>query len=692
ETTSDDTFVLTVSAPSIANGCADGRYEILIDGVLQGTFSGNANVSLTVAADGATHTLTYRDACEDGCAVSITYTALSCPYDPPCTLSPGSIVDQGDCNNQGTPATEDDTYILTLTPPTVNNGCGQFVVLLDGTQVGGPRNFSNNFSIEVPADGATHMVMFRDACEAACAASIEVPAVDPCPEPCAIEGMLMRTECIDENNFTVTFRVNTTGDCNSVGWFATDSEGGVFNGFYNTEVTRTYSTTANDPLVINFTDIDDSSLTTSITVAVPDCDGDGLQVACPRANHFCPILEEDIMLYTTDPFECTAQVLVSVPDVTGACEQGFFTYTVALVDLNGNVLEMITSDDPQVFERVALGDYFLRYVVTDDCGNTAIRDCRIRVADIDEPVAVCNDRLNVSLGGHGLARVYWHSIDNGSYDNCGIDTIEVRRRYDIHPGTCDSLSAEDRYFSSWGPYVQFNCCEVNTFVTVEMRVTDVNGNVNYCWMQVLVEDKTLPYCTGLEDQIAECDELPEDFDPTNTTQLAELFGTPNVVDNCSAEAEEQEPEVNLDEQGNGTITRRFLAIDAAGNVSMTAFEQIITIVGCTDDDRPTDPTVPFDPRDHSLPVDDAVLPLLGQNIPNPAFDETVIPFFVPEAGDVAIEIFDVRGSRQLLLQDYYEAGHHKVRVDVSTYQGGMYFYKLRTGKTQLTRKMMVTPQ
>jgi len=306
-------------------------------------------------------------------------------------------------------------------------------------------------------------------------------------------------------------------------------------------------------------------------------------VSCPTSNHYCPIIEEDIMLFSTDPFDCTATIEVPMPEVSDACSDDWTVVTeiVQYTEVNGEqvgtVLQTLLPGEPRLITGIEMGDYVFRYIVTDECGNTAIQECTFRVADLSEPVAICDNGMNISVGGFGLARIYWHQVDDGSYDNCGIDSILIRRVYTSDPVDCTPLNVPE--YSEWGPYVDFTCCDAGTYVTVELRVVDVNGNVNMCWMDVLVEDKTLPYCYGLEDVQADCGSLPVDFDPYNLEQLDALFGEANVYDNCSAETIQLDPVVAFSDCGNGTIIRRFLAVDLVGNVSQDTFLQVVTVGG-----------------------------------------------------------------------------------------------------------------
>jgi len=299
---------------------------------------------------------------------------------------------------------------------------------------------------------------------------------------------------------------------------------------------------------------------------------------CPLTNHYCPIVEEDIMLFNTDPFLCTATLEAPWPVLAGSCGEGLWTLVTEIIQVQGNdtlVLLTIGPGDSRLLNNWPLGDYLLRYTATDEGGNVLQRICRFRIADLQEPDPICRASLNAVLNGSGLNRLFVAQVDAGSYDNCGIATIELRRMFTRHPQTCDTLTAS--YWGDWGPYVQFSCCDAGLYVMVEMRVTDLYGNVNSCWTNVLVEDKTLPYCTGLANIAVSCDTLPALFNPYDTLQLQALFGVPQVIDNCAATAIELEPVVSPWECGPGQIIRRFRAVDRVGNVSAAIFQQVITI-------------------------------------------------------------------------------------------------------------------
>jgi hypothetical protein len=69
---------------------------------------------------------------------------------------------------------------------------------------------------------------------------------------------------------------------------------------------------------------------------------------------------------------------------------------------------------------------------------------------------------------------------------------------------------------------------------------------------------------------------------------------------------------------------------------------------------------------------------LGAAYPNPFNPRTTIPFWVPEAGQVHLEVFDVTGRRVALLADgMYEAGAYAVVFEAGGLPSGLYLVRAR---------------
>ncbi len=86
---------------------------------------------------------------------------------------------------------------------------------------------------------------------------------------------------------------------------------------------------------------------------------------------------------------------------------------------------------------------------------------------------------------------------------------------------------------------------------------------------------------------------------------------------------------------------------------------------------------------------------LYQNTPNPFNPNTTIRFYLPEAGDVKVQVFDVAGrSIKTLVDGARAGGEHSVDWNGSTDIGtqaatGIYFYVLEYEKNSITRKMVL---
>ncbi|MCB0580453.1 MAG: hypothetical protein KDD10_14230, partial [Phaeodactylibacter sp.] len=301
----------------------------------------------------------------------------------------------------------------------------------------------------------------------------------------------------------------------------------------------------------------------------------------------------DPLVFSTSPFSCTAAFSVPLPGVTDNCSnyqvktEIVTEVAVQVTNQYGQVtgtridtvvVRLIPWNAPsRLVSGIPAGDHYFRYTVEDGCGNTVIKYCPFSVRDQVAPTAICDDDLNVSIGGADFARIYAADIDEGSNDNCGTIDIAVRRTGvvldqfgRVIPFVCGNQT------SPWAPYVDFYCCDIGRSITIELRVRDEYGNENLCWLAITPEEKVKPYCYAPHPVSIDCDDLPYNFDATDTLQLQQLFGDATSVDNCSSYERELPPVANL-ECGFGTIIRRFRARDINGNESVNLCTQTVTI-------------------------------------------------------------------------------------------------------------------
>jgi len=342
-------------------------------------------------------------------------------------------------------------------------------------------------------------------------------------------------------------------------------------------------------------------------------DEGGLLVSCPS----------ELPVFSTGPFDCRAVVNPPAPVVGEACTDWSWEFELygELTDpLTGIVMpgQLIGTSTDQVLAGVAPGKYELHYIVEDACGNRSVEVCPIEVEDQINPIAVCNEELNISLGGartttEGIARVGVEELDEGSRDNCGLTLIEARRALSndcvnsyseliwglafpedfqrevdgqsvYYLNGADTLLVEEAgvLYTWWTTdALFFTCCDIGDSdderVALQLRVTDHSELRNTCMLRVLIEDKLAPACTVADAAIL-CTDV--DFDPADPGQVAARFGAADVIvevdDNCGATIREVST-WTPGQCGAGLIERSFTVTDASGLTGVCT--QRITVGG-----------------------------------------------------------------------------------------------------------------
>jgi hypothetical protein len=260
------------------------------------------------------------------------------------------------------------------------------------------------------------------------------------------------------------------------------------------------------------------------------------------------------------PQECTSRAKLKDPIVSDNCSN----WTVAIYTEIGAASNGFIPNP-----GLPVGDHIVTYIATDECGNSSQVDVTVTVIDDKAPVAICDEITSVNISSDGKSVVDADVFDDGSHDNCCIDRFEVRR-----------MEAGCGTGTSYGPTVTF-CCEdiTNSPIMVAMRVVDCFDNTNECMVQVIVEDKLPPVLVQCpSQQVITCDFYWDEIEvPVSLGDYSVLnqFGTPEYFDNCSLNITENN-NINIDECGNGTITRTWQATDDSGN-GPTTCTQIIRV-------------------------------------------------------------------------------------------------------------------
>ena len=80
---------------------------------------------------------------------------------------------------------------------------------------------------------------------------------------------------------------------------------------------------------------------------------------------------------------------------------------------------------------------------------------------------------------------------------------------------------------------------------------------------------------------------------------------------------------------------------------------------------------------------------LGQNMPNPAYGNTIIPYTLPTNGSIRFEIVNVIGQVVYAIEDEKIAGRNIIEINADKLINGVYYYTLTFNEQRLVRKLVV---
>lgn len=289
-------------------------------------------------------------------------------------------------------------------------------------------------------------------------------------------------------------------------------------------------------------------------------------ITCPAdiTTQVDPNNPQPAAVIPTKPHECVADWDVLPPIAIFDCLPTTWTVDFMLADpitggMPGPEVPWVTEIDgtkvvgsyPNFsIQGLPKGRTWVRYTVTDLCGNYSHCFTEIDVVDNEEPVAVCDKHSVIALANNGVGQAGVLTFDDGSHDNCELVCMKVRR--------VDNAIAWNRI--ECNNRIDFTCNDIgpNKTVQVELGVWDASGLFNSCVVEAKVQDNIPPTIEAPADVTADCTE--------NFTSLTR-FGQPTYNDNCTVTITEKRRD-DLNDCGKGTITRTFTATDKSGNIAI----------------------------------------------------------------------------------------------------------------------------
>jgi len=81
---------------------------------------------------------------------------------------------------------------------------------------------------------------------------------------------------------------------------------------------------------------------------------------------------------------------------------------------------------------------------------------------------------------------------------------------------------------------------------------------------------------------------------------------------------------------------------------------------------------------------------LEQNYPNPFNPTTVINYYIPEASNVSLKVYDILGNEvATLVNQFQNANSYQVNFNAASLASGVYVYTLEAGSLKMSRKMLL---
>ncbi len=196
---SDDYIEVTISASAV-NGASNNMYNLYVDGILEGIYSYDSEVVISLPANGETVVLRVQDSEELACTLEVETSALeSCSSSCLNEL----VIESYECSDNGTATNvDDDTYTFTLVGNLLNGDNNtSFELFVDGVMEG-TYAYGEVINLDIPADGNIHVLSIVDGDDSECDYEVSTIELVSCSTDCEIILGDIEYECFDNGTPT----------------------------------------------------------------------------------------------------------------------------------------------------------------------------------------------------------------------------------------------------------------------------------------------------------------------------------------------------------------------------------------------------------------------------------------------------------------------------------------------------------
>lgn len=458
--------------------------------------SGNASVSATQIDNGST----------DNCAIQ----------------SIGVLPSSFDCSHVG-------DNLVTLTVLDIAGNTSTCNATVTVSETGDPTAVCQNITVQLDATGNVSIT----------GSQVGGASIDNCGVA-SIDATPTDFTCADigDNNVTVT-ATDGSGNTNNCASVVTVEDNlpptaNCQNISVQLDASGTFNVDAQD---VDLGSADNCSVASvTVTPSVFDCSNLGVESVT-------------LTVSDTEGNESTCTSMVTVSDTippTAVCQDqtiqldgsGSATVTAAQVD-NGSSdvcgIASLTIDNDS-FTCSEIGQNQVTLTVVDNNGNSSSCAAIVMVEETTPPTALCQNQA-VFLDGTGAATIQGVQIDNGSFDNCAIDTMFVSPQ-------------------------NLDCSNLGQ-TGILLTVTDESGNMSSCSSMVETLDTIAP-------QILNCPSNIQISSNSSNCASAVNWVEPTTTDNCGATLTVDQTNGSTFPLGNTTVT--YTATDLSGNTTQCSFE------------------------------------------------------------------------------------------------------------------------
>ena len=194
----------------------------------------------------------------------------------------------------------------------------------------------------------------------------------------------------------------------------------------------------------------------------------------------------DTMEFCSDDILCESGLVQLSIEATDDCTNDMdLNYNYA-IDLNNDGNVDWSGDGFEISEFYPFGYHKIKWQVEDACGNISSCDQFFSIQDCQSPIVNLLNGITIEIGETTQIEVQamaWDNPTSPTTDNCGISEWLIYAP-SLGPGQSLPPGAAD---TSW----VFDCDHLGT-QTVDIWVSDINGNYSYVSTYVIVQDNDFP--------------------------------------------------------------------------------------------------------------------------------------------------------------------------------------------------------